>query len=629
MLKRIIILFIATYNFAFAQDLYVDSNSYLYARDLVVYVNNDIQLETATSNLYFRGDAQLIQNTDTKNSDLGELSIYQNQTTGIYEYNYFCSPVGVSVTGTTKANVPFDGSNIHDPADHTDLTNVNSTAYTFTSSFNGTATALSNYWIHTLKDGEGYFSWNQIFDTGSAATGYGFTIKGSPNTNNVLDFRGRPNNGTITVSCAYDGVDGQPSGTPNTVATLTGNPYPSTLDLKLFIIGNTSIIDGGTSVGTTVTSGEILFWEQKQKSSHYLHEYEGGYGIYTPGDLSNLLDNGTYAIAAFENYNQDGSDNTTTTGNTANYSANNSRRFAAVGQGFVIQSNGLGGNVTFNNSMRLVYIPEDSTTGGDGAIFAKDGDKKVKKEMVAKSHNGLDYKTIIENPIVVPEIRIHTQINNTYYKESVIAFRENTPNNNAYNRFYDGANVNSLSADAYLISEDKELVIKSIKYNESTRLSLGLKASNDNTNYSIKINELKNVPEYIGIYIFDKENNTYTDIKNETFNITLNKGVYNNRFEVAFKNFDTRITNSNYDDLKVFHNNKLAVLNFFNPHKLDINSFSLFDVSGKRVMKNNMSSHKIKHRYSTKSISDGVYIVKIALNENQVISKKIIVSNKN
>lgn len=108
----------------------------------MVFVNDDIRLETPTSNLFFRGDAQLIQNTDSKNSHAEELSIYQNQTTNVYEYNYWCSPVGVSIDGTTQANVDFDGSNIHDPADEIDLTNVDSSSYTFTSAYNGTATEL-------------------------------------------------------------------------------------------------------------------------------------------------------------------------------------------------------------------------------------------------------------------------------------------------------------------------------------------------------------------------------------------------------------------------------------------------------------------------------------------------------
>ena len=616
--------FIIEIGYSQVPDLYVDNNSYLYARDVVLFVNDDIRLETATSNLFMRGDAQLIQNTDTKNSDEGELSIYQNQTTGVYEYNYFCSPVGVSDT-SSNTNVDFNGSNIHDPDNHTDLTNITSTAYLYTTAYEGTATQLSNYWLYTLRDGEGYYDWVQISNTGAAEPGYGFTLKGSPNTNNVLDFRGRPNNGTITVSCAFDGTDNQPaSGTLNTAETLTGNPYPSTLDLKLFFVNS--------ATNQSRLSGEIFFWEQKPKNSHYLADYEGGYGVYVPGALGNLLDNGTYTTAAFENYNADGSTNGTTSGSTTDFSANNSRRFAAVGQGFVIQSTGTGGDATFNNSMR-VYLAEESTTEGDGAIFAKNGEakgKKTKKEIIAKSHNGIDYKSILENPTIIPEIRIHTHIDHTFYKENVIAFRQSTPDNNSYNRFYDGTNINELSNDAYIISSDKALSIKSINYDQSTRLTLGLKASKANTLYSISVNTLKDVPEDVNIFVFDKINNTYTNIKNNAFEVTLDEGIHNERFEITFNNNVLSINDeNNFENFKVFQNNSISQLKFFNPNNLTINTFSLFDVSGKQVMHANISSDKRKHTYSTKSFSNGVYVVKISLDNNQVFSKKIVIGHNN
>ena len=629
MFTRIVILFILISKLTFAQDLYVDDDSYLYAKNVVVFVNNDIQLETPTSNLYFRGDAQLIQNADVKNSDAGELSIYQNQTVGIYEYNYFCSPVGVSVDGTVRANVPFNGTNIHDPLatdlplDNTELSNIISSDYLYTTAFNGTATELSNYWLHTLRDGEGYWSWNQIFDTGSVETGYGFTLKGSPNLNNVLDFRGRPNNGTILVSCAFDGTDNQPaSGTPNTAETLTGNPYPSTLDLKLFFVNSVT--------NQSRLSGSLFFWEQAAVGSHFLRDYEGGYGTYTPGDLTDLNDNGTYTVAPFEFYNGNGGGVGGSANVGTNFGPNNSRRYAAVGQGFVIQSVGAGGDATFENSMRLTYIPEDSNTVGNGAIFAKDENKKEKqsKSFVFESHNGVDYKSIVENPTVIPEIRIHTKINNTFYKENVIAFRSGTPNNNAYNKFFDGASINELSDDAFIISGGKALSIKSINYDENTRLALGLKASNDNTPFSIGVHSLKDVPDSVSIFIYDKSNNSYTSIKDNTFDITLDAGEYINRFEITFNNNATLdVENTTLNNFDVFHLNDTALLKLHNPNQLNITSMHIFDVAGKQVMKTQFSSLERQPSYTTKSLSDGVYVVKVTFENQQPFSKKVIVNN--
>ena len=622
----------------FSQNLYVDNDSYLYARDVVFFVNDDIRLETATSNIYMRGDAQLVQNSDIKNSDLGELSIYQNQTTGIYEYNFWCSPVGVSDSGL-NSNVDFNGSNIHDPEDHTDLTNVTSVPYGYIgNSYNGTATQLATYWMFTLISAGGYNGWTQILNTGDAATGYGFTLKGSPNVNNVLDFRGRPNNGDISIDCIFTGVDVDPSSGPtNQVETLTGNPYPSALDLKLFLTdGFGSSMPTGTN-NRNVLNGEAFFWEQKPVGSHNLADYEGGYSIYTPGDPTNLADNGSYVVAPFENYNLDGSVNGITTGTTQDFSTNNARRYVAIGQGFIVSSidnGGLpgGGTAVFNNAMRL-YLSEDSTTGGNGSIFAKNNKKgkngeNAKPEVTAMSHNGIDYQHIINNPIVIPEIRIHTKIDNTFYRESVIAFRNSTPNNNTYNRFFDGRNYEGgLTRDAYLLSENKELAIKSINYSEDTIIPLGLKANRDNTPFEISVFDLKNIDENISIYVHDKVNSTYTNIKTNTFNVVLNEGVYNDRFEITFSKQSVLSTEKvSTNDFKIFENKGRLQLEIINPKRLDLNQIALYDASGKRVLNTAVNSNAQKNIISTKSLSSGMYVVSIKLSDNQTLNKKVVIS---
>lgn len=604
-------------NFCFGQDLYISDNSYIFSKDVAVYVNNDIRLETANSNIYLRGDAQLLQNSDTKNSDAGELSIYQKQTTSPFEYNFWCSPVGVSVDGTAQANEHFNGSNIHNPEDDVDLTNVTSTSYTFTTAYNATSTSLSNFWMYTYRDGEGYNDWVQIRNTGAVEPGYGFTMKGSPNKDNILDFRGRPNNGTILVSCDFDGEEDS----DDAVTTLTGNPYPSALDLKLFF--------ANSNTNKTRLNGEIYFWEQKQTNSHRLADYEGGYGVYTPGNLNNLYDNGSYATAPFENYNFDGSINTTTSGSSTDYSTNNQRRFAAVGQGFVIQSKGTGGNATFDNSMRL-YLPQDSDPAGNGSIFGKNADAKTTpNKVIAMSHNGVDYDKILNEPKIIPEIRIHTKIDNTFYKESVIAFRDGTPNNNTYNQFFDALSINKLESDAYILSNDKPLSIKSIKYDINATIPFGLKAGHDNMQFDVSIYKLTNVPENFEVYIYDKITNQYTDLKHNDFNVVVDSGIYNERFEITFaKNNSLTTEDFTLDSVDIFQNNNIAKVIISNPTNIELKSFTLIDVSGKTVLNKLLNSSNSRYQFNSKHLSSGIYIAHIESVGNHIFNKKIIISNK-
>ena len=91
------------------------------------------------------------------------------------------------------------------------------------------------------------------------------------------DFRGKPNDGTITNAVLAGNF------------TLIGNPYPSAIDLNAFL---------NDPVNAAVIDGRALFWEQAAVNSHMLNQYQGGYGIYTPGT--------GYTPADFWSYNGNG-----------------------------------------------------------------------------------------------------------------------------------------------------------------------------------------------------------------------------------------------------------------------------------------------------------------------------------
>jgi len=622
-----------------AQDLYVSPSSYMFVQDEVVFVNDDIQLEAADSNIYLREGAQLVQNTDSKNSDIGELSVYQEQTTGVYEYNYWCSPVGVA-DASMSSNVNFDITNLHKPTNPALSSDVTTAIYGTTGSYQSTASQIAKYWLWQMQSGGGYVDWSHVSDTGNVATGFGFTMKGSPTANNTIDFRGRPNNGTLTIPCSFSGTDSDAnSGLDDQVETLTGNPYPSAMDLKRFLMHPTNkpLLDSG-----------IYFWEQKAVGTHYLASYEGGYAVYTPGAIvpdgdynnplhANWSDNGTYANVAFSAYNNAGNQMGNSGGSSADYKNNNERRYAAIGQGFIIRSidNGgaaAGGNAVIENSMRL-YFKEDSTTGGNGSIFGKTSNSTATETQAkAMSHNGLNYQELVNNPNATPEIRIHTKINDTYYRENVLAFRNNT--NLSYNRFCDGKNPSVLKSDTYFIADDKKLVIKSIEYDIDTRLPFGLNADNETNTYSVTINSLTNVSDNIEVYVYDKEDDTYTDIRNGAFEITLAQGEYDNRFEVVFKDASKETIEENLiteaevtGSFSVFQNNSNNQLIIKNPKSYIVKSFTMYDVTGKLIYNKHNLGNDTEYTFPTNSISTGTYITKVTTDQNFEITKKVVVNN--
>ncbi len=91
---RIFLLAFILVNISFAQ-LTVEKDSYLFAKDVVLFVEDDVNLKEETAHLYLRNESQLIQGSGTTgNSGVGKLSIQQTGTVNTYAYNYWCSPVG-------------------------------------------------------------------------------------------------------------------------------------------------------------------------------------------------------------------------------------------------------------------------------------------------------------------------------------------------------------------------------------------------------------------------------------------------------------------------------------------------------------------------------------------------------
>jgi hypothetical protein len=646
---------------ALAQDLYVSPTSYMYVQDEVVFVNDDIRLEAGDSYVYLRDDAQLIQNTNIKNSDLGKLSVYQEQTGGIYEYSYWASPVGKTVSDNPQLAAPNPTLTrndesfipyrvIKDPASAA-VNEINFSAYAFDDYiYDSTATTISSYWIYTTVNAYSYSQWAQELRTGVIAPGYGFTMKGTPGSTptsgNVLDFRGRPNTGDITVPVSWNGTsvaqvdyDGL---LPSQVESLVGNPYPSSMDLKLLFVDPTNAI--GHNRNTALELG-VYFWEDSGVATHYMADYEGGYAVYSPGDLADLNDDGSYARAKFKKFHINGSGGGTGSNNggggvgwSTNYNPNHSRRYAAIGQGFMVRNiDGVtGGDVTFDNSMR-VYIKQDNTAGGDGAIFNKTGDSSendnLSESTIAMSHNGLDYNNIVNNPTIVPEIRLHSLVNDTYYNESVIAFRANG-SETMFKPGFDAKIAQKLKTDTYLITgTNKELAIKSIAYNVDAKIPFGIVAENDLSTFSITINSLDNVSDSVDVYLYDNLNNSYTDIRNGSFDITLDAGTYNDRFEVVFRNAsqeqeELEITEEEIvNSFNVYQNNTNNVLTIKNPKAYIVKSFMMFDVTGKLIYNKTNLGNNEEYTFPTSSLSNGMYLTKVTTDQDFEITKKVMVHN--
>jgi hypothetical protein len=626
-------------NTVFAQ-IYVNDNSFIFNKGTVVYAKGNLELNGANSNFYLRNEGQFLQGGTTPNGDnkgVGNLSVFQEGTANNFGYNYWCSPVGVPVAAAGNNDFQLDQV-IKRPLD-----NVTPQTPTFTSSLNGTTTntllTISNRWIYTFRAQNNYSQWNYVGQSGTVLSGLGFTMKGisgsdntnpgetlenNPGNNQRYDFRGKPNEGTINIEVA-----GQSGQYPN--RTLTGNPYPSAINLNLFLLENSGyIVDytPGANLGTYVTGGPLniidgnaYFWEhEKPATSHVLVQYIGGYGTYVPNN-TNAFSPGTYNNASWNTYTADGSLNVAGgAGGTERYK----RMFCPVGQGFMVQ-----GKAPGFAKMKNLYRAFRKESVANNSEFNKNSNSVSTLNLdnwdEIPNVAGVDYTQF--SKLQVPQIKIHTIINNQFTKEITMAFNPNTTD--GFDTAMDAVSYDtSFPNDAYfsINNDSKVYIITTLPFDINKRIPFTLKAGNQTT-FKVFVGDIINFTSADNVYLYDGLTGVYHDIKNSYFETTLPAGIYTNRFEITFKNDALSIPGNTTSTVMVVQNNTNQLLTVLNPNLIDINKITLFDITGKLLFNKEKVGANSSYQYSTASFSDGVYLVKIQSVDGQSKTQKIIVSS--
>jgi hypothetical protein len=573
--------------------IYVSPNSYIFANNQLLFVTQDVELNAAaTSNLYLRTGAQLLQKTTAAgaNKGLGDLSVYQEGTVNNYQYNYWCSPVGNTLTSTTVNN-PFGISQLKQV---TGLTSFSYTPFLASSIRDGISSPLqiASRWIYTFTTSSTYAQWNFVGGANTIAAGAGFTMKGTPAGNQQYDFRGKPNDGTINVPVSAGNF------------TLTGNPYPSAIDLSLFLLDNTLLLDG-----------TALFWEHdKTANSHFLINYRGGYGVYNGATT-------VYTPATFYTYTNSGAEGPASIPLNIN---SYKRNFSPIGQGFMVRGVA-NGNVQFKNTHR-VYVQEGIPSNSQferkaSKNEAKTNDSEFYDEILNVA--GTDYTKISKNP--APHILINSSLNNEAVRQIALCFMPDAVD--GLDKADSKSPDSSLPYDTYFYLDNSEYVHSTTSFEINKRFPLGFKNSSQ-ASFRIQVSNFVNFNEANEVYLYDKETGMYHDIKNAEYEISLPAGVNNTRFEITFKKETLGVNEVSLEDFNIYYNNENNILTIKNPNAIALKSCLLFDVLGKVVFtKTNLGSN-LNYEFSTTGLAEGVYIVKLITNANQEVAKKISISNK-
>lgn len=571
-----------------------------------LYVTDGIRLDGTNSRIYLRNGAQLLQGNDgAYNSGIGQLSTYQNGTVSNFNYNYWASPVGNTTANTTDNRGFIPSNNMYDV---TNITASNLATYTGGNDGSSSPLVISDRWLYTYNPGAVYADWDYIASTGSAASGYGFTMKGTTGSGNnqLYDFRGKPNTGLINaaVLAPIGGVE---------QFTLTGNPYPSALDARDFF--HLAPLNNAAAI-----QGSLLFWEQNS-ASHYLASYVGGYATYVISSAGVI----TYTPAPWATY--DGAGNVTggvgtSPNNTPGVDAPG--RYLPIGQGFMVE--GIADtNIEFRNDMRQ-YWKESS---GDSHFF------EANQEFGDRSQSNTSNNTATENddPNTLPEDYMRFRIVVDIEHEGDFFSRELAVNmvdhaTEDYDYGMEAKMAEIFPSDAHFnFNVDTPYVILAVPFLEERKIPMTvITAQQQNVNF--RAYALQNFPESLQVYVHDIEADLYVNLREQNYTVNLDIGNYTDRFEITFTNQEALdLDDVNIDDFTVFQNNNANQLTILNPNSLDVRNVDLFDINGKSIFKVNLNSIENEYHFPTKNLSDGVYITTITLSDNTQVKKKVIIKN--
>jgi hypothetical protein len=144
--------------------------------------------------------------------------------------------------------------------------------------------------------------------------------------------------------------------------------------------------------------------------------------------------------------------------------------------------------------------------------------------------------------------------------------------------------------------------------------------------FTIKVNEFVNF-DVDNVYLYDNITGVYHDIKNSSCDITLPTGIYNNRFEITFKNSTLNTNDGIKSNFIITQNNTTQTVTVHNPNLLEVKSVKLYDLTGKQIFDKQRLGSQNSYQFSTSGLASSVYLVEVLTSENRKMVQKIIVSS--
>lgn len=345
--------------------------------------------------------------------------------------------------------------------------------------------------------------------------------------------------------------------------SMAGNPDTWNL------IGNpyASAIDIHTfaTVNTGLVENTVYLWNHR---SAPLTANSGPYGYNFDTD-----DFATYNVAM-------------ASGTAANSGGVAPSRYIASGQSFFLRGVS-SGNAVFNNSMRV--------KGNNNNFF---------KQSVV----GVDQKDLIW---------LNLENDEAAFNQILVGFVDGA--NNQVDK-YDSKKRRSAKLSFYSMVGENEFTIQGrqpLVGEEEIPLGIISKVPGLFT-YRISLDHLEGNFDSYDVYLEDKELNVLHDVINSSYEFVLDEGVYNSRFALVLKKKTAVLDISDLTELHLFQNDNMIIAQA----KTKIVGFELFDVRGRQIYE--LTPNSLSVEVDSEYLSNGVYVAKFTLENNKVVSKKLL-----
>ena len=208
------------------------------------------------------------------------------------------------------------------------------------------------------------------------------------------------------------------------------------------------------------------------------------------------------------------------------------------------------------------------------------------------------------------------------FKQTLVGYLAGATN--GYDNRYDGESFDEHEfVDFYSVTPDKYLVIqgRALPFDETDTVPLGYR-SKEEMNLNISIDQTDGVLATQNIYIEDKLLNVIHNIKDTPYAFTTEAGTFDNRFVLRYT--DKTLGNTDFEGV----NSSVVISKDKNELKIKseleiIKRIVVYDLLGKKVFEKE-AVNSTEFRSSAIGFSQQIGIVKVTLDNGQVISKKVI-----